>query len=232
MQILILDRFDVIKPPECKKHVEELSKYMLHSSKHLHESDAVVYLSFDLYNKRNFNYNVVYCAYHIDELCEHLSNIFERYAYLYDLSLSTGINYVPFDLKIYVGSELVKNNTPNFNYSLTGTWRHHARYYWNKKLSKFLNYKFYFIIMDTWEKFWMGVLGCVIGAFLVMVLSLTLSNKKTIRYELGNNHNIEKIIDNAADESVMDITNMPPERVLHLIDSLNATLLKYPDNRK
>lgn len=238
MRILILDRFDVTKEPHIDEpnffHTGEGNKFsladsMLHSSKLLRYADAVIYINFDKFNLRNFTYKVVYCYCDSENLNIHLSNIFERYAYLYDISLVTGKKLVPFDFKVYVGKELAKLDE---NYSLVGSWRHNIRYTIHQKINSILNYNLYFIIMETWEKFWMVVLGVTMGSLVIVFLTLSLSNKRTIRYELGNNHQIEKVIDNATDESVLDVTNMPPERIIKLIDSLNATLIKYPDTRK
>lgn len=242
MRLLILDQFDVTRELDSKMSLLDLTKSMVHSSKYLNHSDLVIYISFNKNNARNFFHNIVLNKYHsyyaVDQLSLKLLDIFERYAYLYDLSLSTNTNCVTFDFKLYVIQEL--NKISNFEdiegyrdtFYIITDWRYQVRLFCEKNFHSFINYKFYFTIMEAWDKFWMVVLGAAIGCTLYIFVSLSISEKRTIRYELGSNNKIEKIVDNASDESVMDITNMRPEQIIKILDSLNASLRKYPDSHK
>lgn len=87
---------------------------------------------------------------------------------------------------------------------------------------------------DAWDKFWMIVLAAVIGCGLYVLVNLCISEKKTLRYEMGANNGygggitITRIIDNAQDESFTLNTGVSYPQAVQLLDSLNSSLRRYP----
>jgi|WetSurMetagenome_2_1015567.scaffolds.fasta_scaffold1239597_2 hypothetical protein len=87
--------------------------------------------------------------------------------------------------------------------------------------------------MDTWDKFWMVVLASVIGSALYVLVNLCVSEKRTLRYEMGGGDgfggiSIVKVIDNAPDESIRLSNGVSYPQAVQLLDSLNSNLKRYP----
>lgn len=246
MRILLLDRFDLQREPYYNIDKPSLKKLMICDGNLIYKANVVLYVSFNKTDPKNifvsqicheYDYSSFMLWSHSDEhivnsmkeLQNDLTSICSRYLYLSELSSQHKEIFVTLDHKKFIADELRK--ITNREYYLIKNLRFKIRDSINQKLYSVLNYKLYFIIMDAWEKFWMIVFGCVIACALYVGVTFCLSEKRTIRYELGQNHKIEKIIENAADEGVLDVTNWESEKIITVLDSLNASLVKYPDPR-
>lgn len=246
MRILILDRFDLNAEPHYNIDKQSLEKLMICSGYLVYKANVILYISFNKSDPKNifitqmchgYDYSDFMFTTHNDEyvintmktLQNDLNIISSRYLYLSELSSQHKEIFVTLDHKKFVADELRK--ITNREYYLIKNLRFKIRDGINQKIYSFLNHKLYFIIMDAWEKFWMVVLGCIISCVLYVGVNFCLSEKRTIRYELGQNHKIEKIIENSADEGVLDVTNWESEKIIMVLDSLNASLVKYPDSR-
>lgn len=87
--------------------------------------------------------------------------------------------------------------------------------------------------MDTSDKFWytLGIMAAVL-CFVILTCCYFFT-ARTVRYEMtGDQQNgvlgIQRIVDNGPDNSFALPRNMTPVEIAQLVDSLNASLKKYP----
>lgn len=229
MRIFIIDRFDIVKePPYIISNNNEkqiFAQYLYKYGKI--KCSVIVLLTFSKNSQKHIFYRVF--GVHGDKfrLMDDLTKICENYAYLYEIES----NSVSLDAKVYVTQALEKLNGVNDReYSIVTTPFYGLREKITNRISS-KYYKLYYTIMEAWEKFWMAVLGVAFACLIFIFLRWIISDEVTIRYELGTDDKIEKIVANGPDESVMKTTNMSPEKILAILDSLNQTIKKYPDPR-